>query len=149
MERTQNDRHLFFIWNTLIPLFAGAGIYLVTSPDVIFVREMHTWGWYLSSGFETIPDTSLFRCIRYYLPDGLWGYSLMFALSYLYDQEIKVLSSVVATVICFSVIIECMQILPTVPGTFDVVDIVMEIAAETLAFYLIKRTTREGMCYED
>ena len=149
MERTQNDHHLFFLWNTLIPLIVGAVIYLGTSPDVIFVREMHAWGWYWSNGFENIPDTSLFRCIRYYLPDGLWGYSLMFALFYLYNQVNKVLSIVVATVICFSVIIECVQILPTVPGTFDVVDIVMEIAAEMLAFHVIKRTTREEMCYED
>lgn len=133
----------------LIPLVAGAGIYLGTSQDVLFVRQMNALGWFWRDGFQTFPYVSLFRCIRYYLPDVLWGYSLIFALFFLFDRDNKGLSGVAATAICFSVIMECVQIVPTVPGTFDVVDIVMEIAAEMLALYVIKRTMREEIRYED
>ena len=122
--------------NILLPLLAGASLYIISSPNVIFLKYLklriviaselmnpHIWFWPI---------------LRNYIPDMLWGYSLVFAVYMIIDNNAASMR-MLFYVLVFSIFLELLQLLPTVPGTFDLLDILVEGASEMLAVIIIKK----------
>ena len=122
--------------NILLPLLAGASLYIISSPNVIFLKYLklriviaselmnpHIWFWPI---------------LRNYIPDMLWGYSLVFAVYMIIDNNAASMRMLIY-VLVFSIFLELLQLLPTIPGTFDLLDILVEGASEMLAVIMIKK----------
>ena len=131
----QNKR-VFMLSNILLPLLAGASLYIISSPNVIFLKypklriviaselmNPHIWFWPI---------------LRNFIPDMLWGYSLVFAVYMIIDNNAASMRMLIY-VLVFSTFLELLQLLPTVPGTFDLLDMLVEGVAEILAVIIIKK----------
>lgn len=68
----------------------------------------------------------------------LWGYSLVFAVYMIIDDNAASMR-ILIYVLVFSTFLELLQLLPTVPGTFDLLDMLVEGVAEILAVIIIKK----------
>ena len=68
----------------------------------------------------------------------LWGYSLVFAVYMIIDNNAASMR-MLFYVLVFSIFLELLQLLPTVPGTFDLLDILVEGASEMLAVIITKK----------
>ena len=128
-----------FIINFLFPIFIGTIIYYFMFPDVIFVKYIDA----ITGGglhFDLFPmDHMIGRFLRNYLLDMLWGYALVFALFYVLGNNAACLRKTFLTAISFSAAMEILQITPAVKGTFDVLDIGVELLAEVIAVLIIKK----------
>ena len=148
MRRRHGKTERFLIMNIAIPILFGAVMYLMIDPDVMFVKLLNANGLSFRFGSGIVDCPVISQCARFYLPDMLWGYSLVFAMFFFFEGGKAMLPAVAISAVLFSVIVECAQIIPKVPGSFDFIDIVVEIAAELLAVFIIK-IKREDLCYED
>lgn len=131
----QNKR-VFMLSNILLPLLAGASLYIISSPNVIFLKYLKL-RIVIASEFIN-PDIWFWPILRNYIPDMLWGYSLVFAVYMIIDNNAASMRMLIY-VLVFSIFLELLQLLPTVPGTFDLLDILVEGASEMLAVIIIKK----------
>lgn len=119
------------------PIVTSALIYMMASPDVIFIKKASD----LIGETICIPvfptDNVFLRLVRNYLPDMMWGYSLLFALFRIIGNHAADVRKVFWIVFLFSAAMELMQIISFIPGTFDVFDIFAEFLAETAAARMI------------
>lgn len=126
-------------FNIIIPLLCGGLVYLISSPDVIFVNIINT---HIKTITPIVSFNSVVgRFLRNYLLDILWAYALVFAIYFIVDTA-EVWRILVLTMV-FSIILEAVQVFDFVPGTFDVWDILFEGIAETLAAIFIKIMRRQ------
>lgn len=119
------------------PIAVGAFIYGMASPDVIFLKKASDF----IGGTIPVPvfpaDSVFLRLIRNYVPDMMWGYSLVFALFCIIGNQAAGVWKAFWIAFPFSAAMEMMQKLSFVPGTFDVFDILAEFLAETAAACII------------
>ena len=116
---------VFLLANMIVPILTGAVIYYVTSPDVIFVRQLDTILGMRVHMYDISYHSTIVRFIRYYALDMLWGYALVFALYFILDNNTASLFKIFVIAYVFSVIIEILQLTSFVKGTFDVFDLVV------------------------
>lgn len=124
----------YFILNIIVPLVVGALIYYILFPDIIFVKtidELIGVSFHISVKIGNV----VIRYLRYYLLDLLWAYSLMSLVSMMFkdSKAVYVISFV------FIIAMEMIQKVPGIPGTFDVIDIVIEMIAGLIAIRINKR----------
>lgn len=126
----------FLIINTVLAIAVGLFLYLVFRPNsfisILFYRF-----------FSTEPllslNTSAFPFfIRYYAGDFLWAYALSMTCILILGHNNKTLVFVIALCVLFEIIIECFQKGHVFPGTFDVIDILVEAIATLLSVLIIK-----------
>ena len=122
--------------NILLPLLAGASLYIISSPNVIFLKYLKL-RIVIASEFIK-PNIWFWPILRNYIPDMLWGYSLVFAVYMIIDDNAASMR-ILIYVLVFSIFLELLQLLPTIPGTFDLLDILVEGASEMLAVIIIKK----------
>ena len=135
---------VFLFANMIVPILTGAVIYYVTSPDVIFVRQLDTILGMRVHMYDISYHSTIVRFIRYYALDMLWGYALVFALYFILDNNTASLFKIFVIAYVFSVIIEILQLTSFVKGTFDVFDLVVELIAEIAAVFIIKNDFFRG-----
>ena len=80
---------VFLLANMIVPILTGAVIYYVTSPDVIFVRQLDTILGMRVHMYDISYHSTIVRFIRYYALDMLWGYALVFALYFILDNTLE------------------------------------------------------------
>lgn len=129
---------LFYLINTALPLTAGLIIYL-------FCYK----GTYINTVFSQLFEFELpyfhgynfiYRFITCWACDILWAYSLTFSLHFCFkDFKNSLLISVVFSAL-LAIIIEILQLLGVIRGTFDLLDIIFEISAIGFAVIIIKRS---------
>ena len=122
------------ILNIVVPLAVGALIYYILFPDIIFVKAIDN----LSGVSFHIPvklNNAFVRCLRFYLLDLLWAYSLMSLVSMMFKES----KAVYAISFVFIIAMEMIQMVPGIPGTFDVIDIIIEMIAGLIAIRINKR----------
>ncbi|MGN0342226.1 MAG: hypothetical protein ACI4DO_05470 [Roseburia sp.] len=141
----KNRDRLFLVINILLSIMAGAIIYYMISPEVLFVQQIDG---FIGKGFHVdAPAGSrwLLSLVRNYVPDMMWGYALVFALCLIsgsdYGAELRRIFVVAAI---FSAVMEALQLIPGVHGTFDVWDIVAEVIAEGVAVFIIRNRIHSG-----
>lgn len=138
-----NRKTIMFL-NIMCPIAAGALIYFLAAPDVIFIKRTEDFmGWAVH--MRMFPPGSVFlRLIRNYLPDMMWGYSLVFAMFCIIGNNVASIWKVFWIAFPFSAVMEMMQKVSFVPGTFDVFDIAAIFLAEVIAACIIyKLCSRE------
>lgn len=131
---------IFIVFNILVPLAIGAYIYAYWGGDTYFGNWIRR--------FLTVPkvniDADIIKFIRNWGCDFIWSYTLFFEL---YASTKSMVSSIHYAVIC-SILVESVQLIQldfVKCGTFDLLDIVVEIIAACTAaivlsfYYYIKR----------
>lgn len=138
MERMRNvNRKMIMVLHILCPIAAGAFVYYLASPDVLFIKKIEAFIGGTAS-IHVFPTASAFlRLVRNYLPDMMWGYSLVFALFCIIGNNAADIWKVFWTAFPFSAAMEIMQKASFIPGTFDVFDIFVEFLAEAIAVCII------------
>lgn len=123
---------LTFFFNIFLPLAVGLCIYLFFRKGTyINLVSGIEFNFALKSGFGVF--------VKSWLCDILWSYSLTYSLYLvLCAFEHRILISAIIS-ICVGTVFELLQLLPSVAGTFDILDILFQIAAVLLAVALIKR----------
>ena len=124
----------FILLNVIAPVLIGVILYYLFFPEAVFVRLIDNL---LGSSYH-IPvnvDNILIKLIRFYLLDFLWAYALMSAVILIFKND----SRVFVIILIFEIVLELIQLLPSIRGTFDVCDIGIEILASILVIKLSRR----------
>ncbi len=136
---TKQSKKIGLVINILIPIFLGAIIYYFISPEVMFVKIIDS-GLGLKRYFGIwTSDNLIFIFIRNYFLDMLWAYALVISLFLIIGNEKECVFSVFLIAFSFSIILELLQIIPFVRGTFDLFDIAVEFLTEGFAVIIIKK----------
>lgn len=131
--------------NVVFPIIAGSLIYYVISPEVIFVRNIDRL---LGVSLHVGTENTFVIIMRSYMPDMLWAYALVFSLMLVTGNRTANVFKNFVIAGTFSTIIEVLQITGYVKGTFDVMDIVVEIVAELMAVFIIIKHDMRRKSYE-
>ena len=124
----------FILLNVIAPVLIGAILYYLFFPEAVFVRLIDNL---LGSSYH-IPvnvDNILIKLIRFYLLDFLWAYALMSAVILIFKND----SRVFVIILIFEIVLELIQLLPSIRGTFGVCDIGIEILASIFVIKLSRR----------
>ena len=127
-------RNLFYLCNIGIPLLIGTIIYLYWRPNAYISRFIFSL-FNVSPGIVPGSPKGIERFVRYYLCDILWAYALTFSLVF-YLGRSKIRTAYIIG-LSFIVLIELLQLLPQTPGSFDILDIIMEFVICTISIYVI------------
>lgn len=119
-------------------MLIGGLMYYLCCPDVLFVKALDS---IIGTGFHIMPDTSVavIRIIRYYLFDVIWANSLTVLVFALLGDSVSDKRYVLAVLIIFEVLMESIQLIPGINGTFDVFDIAAEILVNIIVINYISR----------
>lgn len=139
----RRKERLFISANIAIPVIAGAVIYYLFCPNVIFVRALDCIFAKMAEIRNicsvNINAVSFFR--NYFL-DMLWSYALVFAVFIFLKESRNSLRKTFVITAVFAALLELMQAIPAVSGTFDWLDILAEILSEVIAIIFIKMHMR-------
>ncbi len=140
----------FYFVNVIIPLIIGVFIYYAFRPDayvsVFLWRIFHQIGLNQQYDVLSIPPFSTF--LKNYGCDILWSYSLVFAVHLFSDKNIRSLCFV--TILCFEFdcIVEILQHLSIINGTFDIADVILELLSTLVAGAILFVSFRGGLFHE-
>lgn len=96
--------------------------------------------------FTFIYSNNLPNFILYSLPDGLWLFSYVSVVLYLWKNELKSENLFwVFSVPLISIISELGQILKIIPGTFDIIDLLMYLLGTILPFIIYKKSITNNL----
>lgn len=124
-------KYLFLIFNTIVPLISGLAIY-------IFMKSGTFINTFSGVDFHYIPKTVFGLFIVNWFCDFLWAYALVFALyTVLSPFKSKLLFSCVISAL-LGLILEIMQGVNILSGTFDWWDIIIEFVAIVTATIILK-----------
>lgn len=133
------NRKMIVVFHILCPIVIGALVYYLASPDVLFIKKTAAFTGVTDSIYVLQLNSAFLRLARNYLPDMMWGYSLVFALFCIVGDHAADIWKVFWIAFPFSVVMETMQKTSFVPGTFDVFDIFVEFMAEVIAVHMISK----------
>lgn len=123
--------------NIFLPLFIGLLIYL------FFRKNTYINLFFENVFFISLPylysDSVFCRVLTSWACDILWAYSLTFSLFFCFKSFINSLQITYILSVLFSIAFELLQLTSIIIGTFDVWDIILEIAAISLAVIIIKK----------
>ena len=130
------------ITHVVIPILIGSSIYLIYRSETLIM-----FGWFNALGVSDLVSKlrnfSLFNSqiplwIKYSLPDGLWVYSLT-SLMIIIWRDVKSKSKYywIASSIIIAIVIELGQYLRLIPGTYDILDIILCLIAFSLSFLIL------------
>ena len=129
-------KKMFVYANISLPILAGSLLYYVTSPQVMFVQNIDRL---LGVSLHVGTENTFVVNLRSYMPDMLWAYALVFSLMLVTGNKTADVWKMFVIAGMFSTIMEVLQVIGCVKGTFDVMDIIVEIIAELMAVFIIKR----------
>ena len=132
-------KKMFIYANISLPILAGSLLYYVTSPQVIFAQNIDSL---LGVSLHVGTENTFVVNLRSYMPDMLWAYALVFSLMLVTGNKTAYVWKM------FVIIMEVLQVTGCVKGTFDVMDIIVEIIAELMAVFIIKRHDMRRKSYE-
>jgi hypothetical protein len=137
-------RNSLFAVNTIVPLICGLLIYMTKAEST-----------YLSSflsGFRSLlPTIEYPYIIRSFACDFLWTYSMFFCFRLTLGDKLKGKHSqvVIALTAVVAIVIETIQLFKIIPGTFDPMDILIELIAIAVAFFISTIIERRFKNYEE
>jgi hypothetical protein len=136
-----NDKYsrIFLLCNAIVPIIIGTMIYCLIASDVYFVEKIDSLLNTCISPYHVDANFQYMKFIRNYLPDMVWGYSLMFALFICSGNNTVDLLRIFIVAVVFSIAMESLQLTNIVRGTFDVLDIMVEVLSEGIAVFIIQK----------
>ncbi len=140
------------IVNFVVPITVGAFIYLLFREKHLLVFHwLNALGLYpaILNARQHIISDRLPAWVIYSLPNGLWSYSFMFFISYIWRAtKATERNYFVFMVLAISLGSEVGQLLGIIPGTFCFEDFVVYILGLLLGFYLGNKLPKEAICNE-
>lgn len=136
-------RNVLFAVNIVIPLILGLFIYL-TKPSSTYLS-------YFLSGFRSVLPTIRYpELISSFACDFLWTYSMFFCLRLTLGDALKGKHNltVISVTGVVAIIFESLQLIKGFPGTFDLLDIVIELIAIAVALFITIIIERRFIYYE-
>ncbi|SEA17467.1 hypothetical protein SAMN05216349_10622 [Oribacterium sp. KHPX15] len=129
--------------NSILPLFCGLFIYLTKRDDTLVAHL-------LSSLRSLMPVIDYPAPIHNFAADFLWTYSMFFCLRLTLGDDLcgKYNSFVFLLTAIVAVVIECLQLTKVFPGTFDFLDIVIELVAAVAALLISNMIERRNKYHE-
>jgi len=139
-----STRTIVFL-NIIIPLAIGGGIYFCVRPDAYFSKYICEIIGY-SQEISLARPYGLRRIIQYYLCDALWAYSLTWTVAAFLGRKERIKAFLIS--VSFCIIMECLQLFTVWPGSFDVVDIIVEIIVCLMAIIIFEKVVDKEEDYE-
>lgn len=132
----------FWYASIILPLLAGTILYVFIHKDGLFdLAEKYCPYFYHIRALlyhEVHPKSILGRFIKYQLGDLLWAYSLECAIALSTGNARKALYYG----LFWAIATECFQLLPCVHATFDIWDILAQIAGVLIAYWIVQKFYR-------
>lgn len=125
--------------SAIIPILIGVAVYIYFRPDTYISEFIADKTGLLSSYVPSKDDNLLIKFCRYYLCDIAWAYALPNALFLAFEMDPERINIIAAITVFMIVLSEILQVFGIIPGTGDLVDIIFEILAATVATILIKK----------
>lgn len=141
-----NDE-LFSLLNIVIPLLTGFVIYSIYRPDTYISNIIYVNMSFILD-FAEYP-VFLQKFFRFYLCDILWAYSLTFAVQIIISLKGRYLIILFAVCSLFEIAIEAFQYFGFLNGTFDPLDIILEIFASLTAITIIYKKQKGENCHAE
>lgn len=138
----RNVRQVIF-W-IVLPVVIGGTLYYCIAPDAFFVKILDE---FFRNSFrpKILISNSFMAFVRNYVLDILWAIAFTAAIFiYLKPVYKKEIGGIMIGIIVFEIIMEVIQLLPNIAGTFDACDIV----AEMLATIYVILVIMGGFCNE-
>ena len=137
-------RNSLFAVNVLFPLICGLFIYL-TKAERTYLSDS------LSGLCSILPTIRYPQIIGNFACDFLWTYSLFFCLRLTLGDKLKgeYNLTVIAVTCVVAIILETIQLIKTIPGTFDPLDILVELIAIAVAILVTTIIERRFKYYEE
>ena len=133
MRQSSREAVPAVIIRILLPLLAGALIYLAADPDVMFLKWLGA-GTVPAVQYEEVRSVWL-TVLRNYGCDMMWALALTSAVVLILGKDRRELILSGALCLVFETVLEAAQTLPSVKGTFDPKDILLEwLVTGTLIF---------------
>ena len=142
VTKKKRGEKLFYGLNIIIPLVLGLIIYLLFRRDsrlFVFISRFCSIPSSLN-GSLPLPVEAFFRN---FASDMLWAYSLTCSVIFVLGYSHKNMLITFLICVCFEIVIEIMQHTSFFHGTFDVLDIILEMFSTCLALIIIKKYEEE------
>ncbi len=137
-------KKLFSLISVIAPLIMGGIFYYIFCPEVYFVKIIDNCINLNMHITSEVCENMWFRILRNHLFDYLWAYAFTNALFLVFDNNNKgILGSCICSVLVGSVL-EGLQLVGMVSGTFDIRDILFEMLGAITATFIIKIIRRKG-----
>ena len=138
-------RHIFYCVNILASLILGLAVYVCYRPDSYVSQVVYN---IFGVSFDNIIPANvlpkwLLMFIRNYLGDISWAYALTFTVCYIWLTPSGRLLPAFGIIATFEVAIEVLQLIDVAPGTFDWLDVFLEICITAFIMLLIKIKLKE------
>ena len=143
MKRLRIGNDVICIGIGLLLILLGAWIYYVFFPEVYFVKKIdEIIGKHYIDAFH-YKKNIITVIIRNYLMDFLWSCSLTCFVSQIvgFGEKERKQCAILLTV--FVIVMESIQILDGIPGTFDLLDIFVELCGVSVTLLMINKN-KEG-----
>ena len=125
-------KKIFIYANISLPILVGSLFYYVTSPQVIFAQNIDSL---LGVSLHVGTENTFVVNLRSYMPDMLWAYALVFSLMLVTGNKTAYVWKMFVIAGMFSTIMEVLQV-------------IVEIIAELMAVFIIKRHDMRRKSYE-
>ena len=125
----------------ILPLIVGAILYYLLCPEVYFVKALD----YILPVSLHIPYDMMNgwgRLFRNYIFDLLWALSLMAAVFLAAGDDMGFRKKSIGIASALEILLEVIQVIPEIAGTFDICDILIEIAADVFVILLLKERVK-------
>lgn len=126
---------IYFI-NIILPLLFGGIIYILFKENT-YINKCFDMLFHFDLAEIVIKNRYVYLVLICWLSDILWSYSLTFASDLVLFQykNHNIISLIISSL--FSILIEVLQYLNVIAGTFDWLDILFELLAIFIAFLII------------
>ena len=135
--KTQKKVRRFVFLHIVLPILVGGILYLFFCPDVFFVKKVDDI-LNISRNENVLKESVLGEMIRNYLFDIVWAYSLTNTLLIICGRDRKSKRIAIVIAALMSIGMELLQLMECIGGTFDIVDVLVEIVAVFVAFLAYK-----------
>ena len=139
-------RIYIYILNICIPLIIGFLFYLLFRPDIFLSKTIY--GIFninhSPSLYKLFIGNIIGRLLINYLCDFLWAYALSWALFYIKDLYNYSILRTLFYCVSADCIMELLQLIDCISGTFDYYDIIVQIFATLIVLILYKNITNKG-----
>ena len=122
---------LFYILNIILPIVIGAIIYVLYSPNTVFVQLLNNY-----FIIKNLDSNVVSNVLRNYFCDFCWSYSLAFTISFIYKDSFSLTTSILVP-ISVGIMLEILQLTKIISGTYDILDIISELLACIICYLIL------------
>lgn len=115
----------------MLPIIVGATIYILYSPNTIFVQLLNN-----CFNIRNLDGNIVSNILRNYFCDFCWSYSLAFTISYIYKDSLSLTTSILVP-ISVGITLEIMQLTGIISGTYDTLDVISELLACIICYLIL------------